>query len=99
MNHALIDAVRQGRHRQVSLLVKAGVEVDETNDQGDTPLITCCTHVSDPRLRSKFLHLLLGAKADPNVQNKLGMSALMHASALGQVETTQILLNHVSNEM
>src|SRR2546426_294984 len=66
-----------------------------------TPLIflSCTLTDDDPsnrQYRPKFAKLLLSANADPNLQDFLGMTAIMHASMRGQDDLVQVLLSNVS---
>ncbi|XP_015923185.1 uncharacterized protein [Parasteatoda tepidariorum] len=92
-HYGLFEAIRYKRHRQAMLLAEAGIDVDCRNDKGQTPLIYTVVTVDDcSRSRNKLVRLFLEAGADPNAADWKGLTALMHASILGQVETIKALL-------
>ncbi|GBO22816.1 hypothetical protein AVEN_185590-1 [Araneus ventricosus] len=96
-HYGLFEAIRYKRHRQAMLLAEAGIDVDCRNEKGQTPLIYTVVAVDDcSRSRTKLVKLFLEAGADPNAADWKGLTALMHASILGQAETVKPLLECVS---
>ncbi|GFX31924.1 ANK_REP_REGION domain-containing protein [Trichonephila clavipes] len=96
-HYGLFEAIRYKRHRQAMLLAEAGIDVDCRNERGQTPLIYTVVAVDDcSRSRTKLVKLFLEAGADPNAADWKGLTALMHASILGQAETIKPLLECVS---
>ncbi|GFT13398.1 ANK_REP_REGION domain-containing protein [Nephila pilipes] len=95
-HYGLFEAIRYKRHRQAMLLAEAGIDVDCRNERGQTPLIYTVVAVDDcSRSRTKLVRLFLEAGADPNAADWKGLTALMHASILGQAETVKALLECV----
>ncbi|XP_042309125.1 ankyrin repeat domain-containing protein 34B [Sceloporus undulatus] len=80
--NSLIKAVYHRRLRLTRLLLEGGAYINESNDRGETPLMVACkTNHVDPQSVSKvkMVKYLLENKADPNIQDKTGKTALMHA--------------------
>jgi ankyrin repeat protein len=64
--NALFDAVKAGDAKQVSLLLKSGIEVNVQNKQGETPL-SFAVYGGVEKL--DITALLLEYKADPKIEN------------------------------
>ncbi|XP_024070705.1 ankyrin repeat domain-containing protein 34B [Terrapene carolina triunguis] len=80
--NSLIKAVYQSRLRLTRLLLEGGAYINESNDRGVTPLMIACKtqHVDQQSVsKAKMVKYLLENKADPNIQDKSGKTALMHA--------------------
>ncbi|NWW54689.1 AN34B protein, partial [Pedionomus torquatus] len=80
--NSLIRAVYQSRLRLTRLLLEGGTYINESNDRGETPLMIACRtkHVDAQSVsKAKMVKYLLENKADPNIQDKSGKTALMHA--------------------
>ncbi|XP_041519703.1 ankyrin repeat domain-containing protein 34B [Microtus oregoni] len=80
--NSLIKAVHQSRLRLTRLLLEGGAYINESNDRGETPLMIACKtkHIDQQSVgRAKMVKYLLENSADPNIQDKSGKSALMHA--------------------
>nr|XP_043868175.1 ankyrin repeat domain-containing protein 34B-like [Solea senegalensis] len=78
----LLRAVFLRRLRLTRLLLEGGAYVNESDSQGQTPLMVACrTQHTDAQSASrvKLVQFLLEKGADPNIQDKEGHSALMHA--------------------
>ncbi|NXI92653.1 AN34B protein, partial [Psophia crepitans] len=94
---SLIKAVYQCRLRLARLLVEGGAYINESNDRGETPLMVACKtqHVdAQSASKAKMVKYLLENKADPNIQDKSGKTALMHACLENAgPEVVSLLLN------
>ncbi|XP_041966815.1 ankyrin repeat domain-containing protein 34C [Alosa sapidissima] len=80
--NSLLKAVWLRRLRLTRLLLEGGAYINESNDRGETPLmVACMSKHSDAQSvsKAKLVKYLLDNKADPNIQDKTGKSALMHA--------------------
>ncbi|XP_074851494.1 ankyrin repeat domain-containing protein 34B [Carettochelys insculpta] len=80
--NSLIKAVYQSRLRLTRLLLEGGAYINESNDRGETPLMIACKtqHMDQQSVsKAKMVKYLLENKADPNIQDKCGKTALMHA--------------------
>ncbi|XP_068429673.1 ankyrin repeat domain-containing protein 34B [Clinocottus analis] len=78
----LLRAVFLRRLRLTRLLLEGGAYVNESDGQGQTPLMVACrTQHTDAQSASrvKLVQFLLEKGADPDIQDKEGRSALMHA--------------------
>ncbi|NXF78991.1 AN34B protein, partial [Sclerurus mexicanus] len=94
--YSLIKAVYQRRLRLTRLLIDGGAYINESNSRGETPLMVACMteHVDlQSASKAKMVKYLLDNKADPNIQDKSGKTALMHA-CLGRAgaEVVSLLL-------
>ncbi|XP_008421513.1 ankyrin repeat domain-containing protein 34B [Poecilia reticulata] len=77
----LLKAVFLRRLRLTRLLLEGGAYINESDSQGQTPLMVACrTKHTDSQCASrvKMIQFLLERGADPNIQDKKGRSALMH---------------------
>ena len=84
---ALFRAVRAGSADTVkALLVSPNVDVNATDEQGNTPLIEAARLGHDDIVRA-----LLIARADPKLKNNDGKTALMLASEGGHDDTVKAL--------
>ncbi|XP_059214497.1 ankyrin repeat domain-containing protein 34B [Centropristis striata] len=78
----LLRAVFLRRLRLTRLLLEGGAYINESDSQGQTPLMVACrTQHTDAQSASrvKLIQFLLEKGADPDIQDKDGRSALMHA--------------------
>lgn len=78
----LLRAVHLRRLRLTRLLLEGGAYINESDSQGQTPLMVACRtqHIdAQSASRVKLVQFLLEKGADPNIQDKAGRSALMHA--------------------
>lgn len=78
----LLKAVFLRRLRLTRLLLEGGAYINESDSQGQTPLMVACrTQHNDTQSasRDKLVQFLLEKGADPNIQDKEGRTALMHA--------------------
>lgn len=80
--NALLKAVFQGKLRLTRLLLEGGAYINEGNERGETPISAAClASYDDPQTRKKIVRYLLEKGADPNIPDKCGRTALMHACA------------------
>uniref|UniRef100_A0A1A8GHE9 Ankyrin repeat domain 34C n=1 Tax=Nothobranchius korthausae TaxID=1143690 RepID=A0A1A8GHE9_9TELE len=80
--NSLLKAVWLKRLRLTRLLLEGGAYINESNERGETPLMVACmsTHSDSQSVsKSKLIKYLLDNQADPNIQDKAGRTALMHA--------------------
>ncbi|CAG13108.1 unnamed protein product, partial [Tetraodon nigroviridis] len=80
--NSLLKAVWLRRLRLTRLLLEGGAYINESNERGETPLmVTCMSTHSDQQSvsKAKIVKYLLDNQADPNIQDKAGRTALMHA--------------------
>ncbi|XP_070781318.1 ankyrin repeat domain-containing protein 34B [Enoplosus armatus] len=92
----LLRAVFLRRLRLTRLLLEGGAYINESDSQGQTPLMVACRtqHIdAQSASRVKLVQFLLEKGADPNIQDKEGRSALMHAcrEQAGHEVVTQLL--------
>lgn len=81
-SNPLLRAVFLRRLRLTRLLLEGGAYINESDSQGQTPLMVACkTKYMDSQSASRgtLIQFLLKKGADPNIQDKEGRSALMHA--------------------
>lgn len=80
--NALLKAVFQGKLRLTRLLLEGGAYINEGNERGETPIsAVCIASYDDPQTRQRMVRYLLEKGADPNIPDKGGRTALMHACA------------------
>ncbi|MBN3307762.1 ankyrin repeat domain-containing protein 34A [Amia ocellicauda] len=80
--NALLKAVFQGRLRLTRLLLEGGAYINEGNERGETPISAAClAGYEDAQSQQKMVRYLLEKGADPNIPDKSGRTALMHACA------------------
>ncbi|CAL8355592.1 unnamed protein product [Arctogadus glacialis] len=95
--NALLKAVFQGKLRLTRLLIEGGAYINEGNERGETPISAACiaSYDNNPQTRNKMVRYLLEKGADPNIADKSGRTALMHACAeqAGQ-EVVSLLLDN-----
>jgi len=83
---ALIEAVENGHHDVILLLLEAGADVNIQDSTGRTAL-----HWIVRNGHHDIISLLLEAGADVNIQNRHGRTALWLAESKGNAEITQLL--------
>jgi len=84
---ALMAASFNGHTEVVSLLLKAGADVNAKNNDGETALMLASAFG-----HTEIVSLLLKAEADVNAKDKQGWTALMDASCSGHTEVVSLLL-------
>ena len=95
---ALHLAVSENRAYMVDLLLSLGVNINAQDCRGDTPLHISCRPIIGKDVHYKnidfeIIQQLLKAKADPNIQNKCGGTALF-AAAIHSSEQVRCLLDN-----
>ncbi|XP_028395377.1 ankyrin repeat and KH domain-containing protein mask-1-like [Dendronephthya gigantea] len=89
----LIEAIKQGRVFMVKYLLDCkAADVNETDKDGQTPLISAC--LLDDNMsatRRKLVRLFLVKNANVNMADSSGRNALMWACHLGKIDVVKIL--------
>ena len=88
----LIEAVQQGRTRQLKLLIKVGIDLNQTDELGQTALMHSC-FVEDDRQRKIATRALAMRGSDINKRDIFGRSALSWACLYGREDVVDFLLN------
>jgi uncharacterized protein len=83
----LADLVQNGERQQAMALLDDGVDVNETQGDGTTPLHWAVYHVD-----TELAALLLDAGADPDVINAYGSSPLGEAVKVAELPLVELLL-------
>jgi ankyrin repeat protein len=90
----LLQATKQGRIFMVNYLLDTKrVDINVTDKEGHTPLISAC--LLDDNMaatRRKLVRLFLAKNADVNLADKSGRNALIWACDLGKIDVVKILL-------
>lgn len=87
-------ACSAGRDDIVRDLIKAGADVNWTNENGATCLLYAAS-----RDRQEIAQLLLESGADVNKREKLGSTALHRAASRGHLAMVQLLLRAEAIEL
>lgn len=89
---ALLSSVAYCRttssEKMVEKLLKAGANVNHTDEKGNTPLIIA-SHFTNTTSTENIISFLLEAGADVNHKNKKGWTALMKAVCYSKMESTE----------
>ena len=85
----LIFAATHGHHSIVSVLIKAGAEVDTGDLQGNTPLFKAASYG-----HTECVERLLNAGANPNVKNRYDTICIQYAALQGHCDVVKMLLQH-----
>ena len=89
----LINAVRTGRVMQVRFLLKAGIELDRTDEHGKTALLHSCFLKHD-KTRMTVVRLLVTWGASLSKRDKRQRSVFLWACRLGHVDVLNYLLEN-----
>jgi len=88
---ALIPAAERGHVETVRTLIDAGVKVDHVNKLGWTALLEAVILGNGGAAHQQIVALLVKAKADLNLADRDGVTALQHARRRGYVEIEKTL--------
>lgn len=89
---ALIPAAERGHVETVRTLIDAGVAVDHVNRLGWTALLEAVILGSGGVAHQRIVALLIAAKADVNLPDREGVTALQHARKRGYREIETLLV-------
>ena len=89
MEESLLKAANIGYIEVCKKLIKRGVNINEKNEYGNTPLMLTCMY-----RHKKICLLLLENGADVNIKDNVGRTALMHAVWKGYKEICSWLLEN-----
>jgi uncharacterized protein len=89
-NAGLFDAIRRADIREVKRSLKRGADVNDRNEQWDTPLMLAAVYAP-----ADVMKVLLDRGADPEAKDKLGGTALMRA--VGDINKVKLLLDRGVN--
>ena len=84
--------------RITSLFLKAGVNVNLQDKEGNTALMLVCQKGQGKDECQEVLSLLLNAGADPNIKNKEGKTALQYAREKKADDIVKLLKEHGAKE-
>ena len=84
---ALVLATKEGNEQRISSLLRAGANVNERDDFGNTPLI-----IAADGSNLAIVKVLLAAGADVTAANKSGFTALMNAADHGDFIVVKTLI-------
>lgn len=87
----LHEAAERGHADVVRLLIETGMDINEADERGRTPLHAACGAVD----RADLVRLLLDAGADPTTIDDQGLTPLELAVSAGSVESTTLLADHL----
>jgi ankyrin repeat protein len=85
------------REKLVHQLVGYGVDVNDTDSDGETPLM-CCAFTLEGDCAINVMHLLLAQGANPNVLDNKGKSVLRVTTLHDKPALCQVLLEHGVDE-
>lgn len=97
-SRALLKAVSAGRPRQVRLLLDSGVDPNDTDDLGQTPVIRAI-FIEQPKNREKIVRMLLKRGAVVSQADVVGRSALLWACLYGRETEVSLLLEYADLEL
>ena len=91
LNKSLIDAIRardkKEDHEKIKALLKAGAEINTTDDQGCTPLMLAIFNKDDI-----IFNMLVEMGADIHQKSAAQLTAFMYAAATGYLQGAHLLL-------
>ena len=89
---ALIPASEKGHPEAVRLLIQAGADVDFVNKLGWTSLLEVAILGQDTTVYQDITRQLIAAKANVNLPDKNGVTALQHARQRGLTQIVALLV-------
>ncbi|MES0884285.1 ankyrin repeat domain-containing protein [Roseibium sp. SCP14] len=89
---ALTPAAHYAHVETVGILLETDIDVDHINDLGWTALLEAIILGDGGERHTEVVHLLLSAKADPNLADGSGVSPLQHAQQRKQNAIVELLL-------
>ena len=89
---ALIPASEKGHPEAVRLLIQAGADVDFVNNLGWTSLLEVVILGQDTAMYQNITRQLIAAKANVNLPDKNGVTALQHARQRGLTQIVALLV-------
>lgn len=93
---AFMIAAMRGNQDACYLLLEAGANINERDDQGETALIL----IADYKKNHKMIKCLIKLGLNVNEQDNEGMTALMYASFYNRYDNARVLLlNHADTEI
>lgn len=93
-SNPFLNAIRDGNSKKVLAELANGVDVNQKDPGGATPLMYAVMYEN---VKADIVNGLLAHGADPNVQSKYGMTALMFAVENVDLETIKTLLKSGAN--
>lgn len=88
---ALIPACHHGHVETVRLLLTTGIDVDHVNNLGWTALLEAVILGDGGAIYQEIVRMLIGARANPNIADRNGVTPLAHARQRGYRETVALL--------
>ena len=86
------DAVKSGFEEEVHNHLQQGININITNDKGQTALMIAAKNGKDI-----IVNVLLSARADVSIKDKDAFSALLYAASAGNPQSVQSLLQAGAN--
>lgn len=87
-NISLLEAVRKGQIHVVRSLLSKGIDVNQRDGDGNTPLIIAVCHH-----QTKIVRVLIQHQADVHARNKKGQTAWSWATLTSNSEVIELLLH------
>ncbi|XP_064609575.1 LOW QUALITY PROTEIN: protein TANC1-like [Liolophura sinensis] len=97
-SRALLKAVSAGRPRQVRLLLDSGVDPNDTDDLGQTPVISSHLYRTSKN-REKIVRMLLKRGGVVSQADVVGRSALLWACLYGREAEVSLLLEYADLDL
>jgi hypothetical protein len=94
----LIDAVKSGRICQVRHFLRAGINVNLADENGQTALIHC-SFLEEVKVRMNIFRLLLSHEIQVEKKDRYGRAALSWMCLLGRIGMFGVLLNDVNHKV
>ena len=88
---ALIPACHHGHVETVRFLLTTGIDVDHVNNLGWTALLEAVILGDGGAAYQEIVRMLIGARANPSIADRNGVTPLAHARQRGYRETVALL--------